>query len=319
MGARPNLCYEYNGVVSPHPSGWRLSKERLAELDAAGAIIWRNQKTPLRKSYLKDYKGKPVGSLWTDIPNAGGNERLGYDTQKPLALLRRIICAGSKEGDVVFDPFCGCATTLEAAQRLNRKWIGVDIAIHAIKRVAKVRLEERLQLLYGKDFSIEGVPRNLEGATDLWELDKYQFQKWCVEQVGGFVTTKKTADGGIDGRLYFQIPGASDLQSMILEVKGGKTVSIRDLRALGHVLDTSNSLLAGLIVLHPLSKRKLRNFQLEMAKAGHLEIDGLSYPRMQIRTVQQILDGNLFDSPTTRGKSTTGFLYNMEKFAELNA
>jgi len=105
-------------------------------------------------------------------------ERLGYATQKPLVLLERIITASTNEGDVVFDPFCGCATTLEAAHKLKRKWVGIDIAIHAIKRVAKVRLADRLRLVEGLDFTIEGVPRNLEGAKDLWERDKYHFQKW---------------------------------------------------------------------------------------------------------------------------------------------
>jgi site-specific DNA-methyltransferase (adenine-specific) len=105
----------------------------------------------------------------SDIQSIGSQakERLGYATQKPVVLLERIISASSNEGDVVFDPFCGCATTIEAAEKLGRKWIGVDIAIHAIKRVAQVRLEDRLGLREGRDFTIEGVPRTLEGAQDL--------------------------------------------------------------------------------------------------------------------------------------------------------
>ena len=157
---------------------------------------------------------------------------MGYDTQKPLALMERIIKASSNPGDVVLDPFCGCATTMEAAQRLDRQWIGIDIAIHAVKRVARVRLTERLGLIEGQDFMVEGVPRTVEGAQDLWERDKYHFQKWAVEQVDGFVTTKRSADGGIDGRVYFAVPHAQDLQSMVIEVKGGANPSIRDLRAL---------------------------------------------------------------------------------------
>ena len=314
MGARPNLCYEYNGVRNPHPSGWRISREKLAEMDKRGEIIWRYTKTergrrmgelrrtPLRKSYLENYKGKPIGSLWTDIPNASGNERLGYDTQKPLALLERIIQAGSNKGELVFDPFCGCATTLEAADKLGRRWIGIDIAIHAIKRVAKVRLEERLQLVEGEDFIIDGVPRSFEGAYDLWERDTYQFQKWCVEQVDGFVTTKRTADGGIDGRLYFSVPGERSLQSMVLEVKGGKNVNISHIRALGNVLDTSGAMMAGLIILHPLTERRQRNYQQAMAQVGDVEIDGALYPRMQMLTVQEIFEGKRFDTPDARGK-----------------
>ena len=126
MGDRPNLCYEYKGVVNPHPSGWRVSKEKLIEMDKAGYIIWREGKRPLRKAYAAEYKGKPIGSLWTDIPIAAGKERTGYPTQKPLALLNRIIKASSNEGDIVLDPFCGCATTCVAAEQLRRQWIGIE-------------------------------------------------------------------------------------------------------------------------------------------------------------------------------------------------
>ncbi len=132
-------------------------------------------------------------------------------------MLERIIKASSNEGDVVLDPFCGCATTLEAAHKLKRCWIGIDIAIHAVKRVARVRLQDRLGLQEDRDFTIEGIPRNTEGARDLWQRDKYHFQKWAVEQVDGFVTTKRTADGGVDGRLYFDVPDNPTLQSMVIE------------------------------------------------------------------------------------------------------
>ena len=118
-----------------------------------------------------------------------------------MALLERIIKASSNPGDVVFDPFCGCTTTLEAAHRLDRRWIGVDIAIHTVKRVAKIRLEDRLRLVEGTDFEIDGIPRNMEGAVELWSRNKHHFQKWAVEQVDGFVTTRRTGDSGIDGRL----------------------------------------------------------------------------------------------------------------------
>ena len=137
---------------------------------------------------------------------------MGYATQKPVALLERIISASSNPGDVVFDPFCGCATTIEAAHKLDRQWTGIDIAIHAIKRVARVRLEERLGLVEGQDFTIDGVPSTLKGTEDLWEKDKYRFQQWAVKQADGLVTTKRT--GGIDGRIYFAVPDARELQGM---------------------------------------------------------------------------------------------------------
>lgn len=248
-------------------------------------------------------EGKPLDSVWNiPILNSGAKERMGYATQKPLALLDRIIRASSNPGDVIFDPFCGCATTLEAAENLGRKWIGIDIAIHAIKRVARIRLGDRCHLVEGEDYEISGVPRNLEGAQDLWNRDKYHFQKWAVEEVDGFVTTRRTADGGVDGRLYFGLPGQKDLQSMAIEVKGGKNVGISVLRELRGVLENESAQMAGLIVMHPLGDAKLRNFQKFMAGAGDMEVLGKQYPRMQILTVPEILEGKRFDTPGAVGK-----------------
>ena len=233
---------------------------------------------------------------------AQAKERLGYATQKPMALLERIIATSSDPGDIVLDPFCGCATTMEAAQKLGRKWIGIDIAIHAVKRVARIRLNERLGLIEGDDYTIEGVPHTVEGAQDLWERDKYHFQKWAVEQVEGFVTTRRSADGGVDGRLYFAVPHARDLQSMVVEVKGGANVGINVLRELKGVLDYDNALMAGLIVMQPLGPTKQRNFDRFMGQAGMLEILGVEYPKMQILTVGEIFEGKRFKTPSIAGR-----------------
>ena len=233
--------------------------------------------------------------------NSNAKERLGYKTQKPVELLKRVIKASTNEGDVVFDPFCGCATTIEAAHKLGRKWIGIDIAIHAIKRVAKIRLQDRLQLAEGRDFEISGVPQTLEGAKDLWKRDKYHFQKWVVEEVDGFVTSKRTADGGIDGRLYFQTT-EPDLQSMVIEVKGGANVGIGVVRDLRGVLERDQAVMAGLIVLNNLGPIKLRNFHREMSVAGDFDMFSRKYPRMQILSVAEILEGRRFDTPGTAGQ-----------------
>ena len=243
---------------------------------------------------------------WTGIQqlNRSEKERLGYPTQKPLALLERIIRASSNEGDVVLDPFCGCATTLEAAEKLNRKWIGIDIAIHAIKRVAAVRLKDRCGLVEGKHYQITGIPQTLEGAIDLWERDRYHFQKWAVEEVEGFVTNRRSADGGIDGRLYFSIPNERKLQSMILEVKGGASVSINDLRALRGVLTGDDALLAGLIVMNPLGDRQARNFHQLMAEEGDLAVGDAVYPRMQMLSIPEILDGKRFKTPAVKARGS---------------
>ena len=302
MGERPNLAYEYKGYTPRW--GWRMEREKLEVLDADGRLVWSSSGRPYRKTYLAD--GQPASNLWADIPPALGGERMGYATQKPLALLERIISASTNPGDVVFDPFCGCATTMEAAHKLGRKWIGIDIAIHAIKRVATVRLRDRLKLKTGEDFTVEGVPRNLEGARDLWERDKYHFQKWAVEQVDGFVTTKRTGDGGVDGRLYFDVPGERELQSMAIEVKGGRNVTIADVRALRGVLENETAEMAGLIIMEPLGATKARNFRRFMAEAGDFEVDQHRnpYPRMQLLTVDDILEGKRFRTPGAVGRGS---------------
>jgi len=137
MGDRPNLCYKWRGFENPHPSGWRLSKERLEEEYQKGNIVITKNNKLERRKYMKDYSGEPIDNNWTDIPRAIGKENTGYPTQKPLALLRRIVEASSKPGDIVLDPFCGCATTCVAAQQLERKWIGIDIE----KKAAQVLID----------------------------------------------------------------------------------------------------------------------------------------------------------------------------------
>ena len=163
-------------------------------------------------------------------------------------------------------------------------------------------MQDRLGLVEGEDFTIDGVPRNVEGARDLWERDKYHFQKWAVEQVDGFVTTKRTADGGIDGRLYFALPDARDLRSMALEVKGGANVAIADVRALHSVLEHDEAAMAGLIVMDDPGPRKRANFARKMASAGDLAVLGRAYPRMQLLTVPEILAGKCFDTPSVVGR-----------------
>ena len=254
------------------------------------------------KKYMPHPDGTPVDDTW-DIPivNPMSEERIGYATQKPLKLLDRIIKASSNEGDVVLDPFCGCAPTIEAAHNLGRQWIGIDIAIHAIKRVSKTRLKDRLGLVEGRDYFIEGVPHTIEGALELWERGQDHFQQWAVGHVDGFVTNKKTADGGIDGRIYFTMSDTDkELSSMVLEVKGGKNVGIDSIRDLRGVLEREGEAvkMAGLIILRPLSQLKEDNFRREMAQAGDLDLNGVKYSRMQMLTIDDILAGKRFNTPS---------------------
>lgn len=305
-GPRPDSDsgkFEWRGAKPGPTRGWGYKLEQLEAWWEEGRIHTKKDGTPRTdglKVYLEDTAGKPLQNIWTDIsriPNTSA-ERMGYATQKPVALLERIIKASSNEGDVVFDPFCGCATTLEAAQKLDRRWIGIDIAIHAVKRVARVRLEDRLGLKENVDFKIEGVPHTLEGAQDLWRRDAYQFQKWAVEQIDGFVTTRKTADGGIDGRLYFSLPAQTELESMLLEVKGGKNVGIDVVRDLRGTLERENAHMAGLIIMEELGPQKFANFKREMGTAGSFEVLGVQYPRMQMLTISEIMEGKRFHTPS---------------------
>ena len=245
--------------------------------------------------------------VWTDIQalNPMSNERLGYPTQKPVALLKRIIESSCPEDDIILDPFCGYGTTICAAHELNRRWVGLDIAYHAIRRVVQNRLEDNYRLIEDKDYQINGIPNTLEEARDIWERDKYQFQRWVIEYIDGFVTNKSTGDGGVDGRLFFSNPNEKDLQTMVLEVKGGQNINIKDVRNLMGVMGREKLPMAGLIVLEDLPDRKKRNFLTEMASAGTLKIHGKHYPRMQLLTTKEILEGKRFYTPSI-AKLNTG-------------
>ena len=285
LGSHVNLIDERRQLTA-------YDRAKAAEEIASGdsdRIVYEDQENPDR----------PIDDVWHDIspPNARARESIKYPQQKPLALLERIIKASSSPGEQILDPFCGSATTLEAAQRLDRKWIGIDIALHVVTRVAKVRLEKRCALAEGTDFMLEGVPRTVEEAQQLWEKDKYQFQKWAIEKVGGFCTPKPMGSGDVDGRIYFNIPEETGLQSMLLEVHGGRRVNIRAFRGLKSILEHGDAQMTGLIVIEPISDRQQINFANFMAEEGNLDTNGVSYPRMQILWVEEILEGKQFHLP----------------------
>jgi DNA modification methylase len=244
------------------------------------------------RDYLDEKIGVALEDWWQiDIINQSSKERLGYPTQKPLALLEIIVKASSKENDIVFDPFCGCGTTVEAAIKNHRQWMGCDIAIHSIKLIQDTRIQK-----YGfnenEEYIIEGIPQSTEQAQYLFEQDPFQFQYWAVEKTGGFCSNKKTADKGIDGRIYFEADGT--LCSMVLSVKGGnvKPGDIRDLRG---VLERENATeLAGFICL----KEPTKAMTQEADAAGYYEYQGVKYPRIQILTIQDIFDNKKWYCPS---------------------
>ncbi len=246
-------------------------------------------------------KGVRENDVWQiPIINSQAKERLGYPTQKPIALLKRIILASSNEGDRVLDPFCGCATTIAAAHELNRRWIGVDIAYHAITKVVRSRLHDQYGLSENIAYEIDGIPKTREAAIDLWNRDSYQFQRWAVERADGFVSAQRAHDGGIDGRIYFHT-GGGKMGSMIVEVKGGAQVGIGVVRDLRGVMERDGCEMAGLIVREAPGDTQRRNFQREMGEAGFIEIDKRQFARMQLLTLDEVIRGRKFTTPFAEG------------------
>lgn len=167
LGSRPNLCYEWRGFRNPNPSGWTLSKKRLEEEYQKGNFVILDNGKLQRRKFLKDHRGIKLSDLWDDIKIATGRERTTYPTQKPLALLERIIKASSNKGDIVFDPFCGCATTLVAADRLQRNWAGIDISPKAVELVT-TRIKQD-QGLFQEITARKAIPER----TDVIQLKPY--------------------------------------------------------------------------------------------------------------------------------------------------
>src|SRR5437763_655294 len=236
------MMYEWKGHATP-TMGWRYSKETMAKLDAEGRIWYPKEKSkrPRLKRYLDEMPGRLMGTVWTDIfpINSQAQERLGYPTQKPQALLERIIQASSNPGDVVLDPFCGCGTTIAAAQKLGRQWIGIDVT-HLSIALQKYRLKDMFGLVEKKDYDVKGEPEDLPAAKQLAHDDRYQFQWWALSLIkarpvgdtGGGKQGKKGTDKGIDGIITFIDEADNKVKRVIVQVKSGhvKSGDIRDLR-----------------------------------------------------------------------------------------
>jgi site-specific DNA-methyltransferase (adenine-specific) len=258
--------------------------ERLDELDRIGLIYWPKGGHPRYKQFLSDAPGLVAQDVWTDIDaiNSQAQERLGYPTQKPVALLERIISASSNEGDLVLDPFCGCGTTVHAAQKLNRQWIGIDVTHLAIALVER-RLKESFP---GITYDVHGVPTDVAGARDLAERDKHQFQMWITAKIGAqpYKGGKKGMDRGIDGYLHFRDADKKP-QFAIISVKGGgiKSGDIRDLKG---TMEREKAALGLFLTLN----EPTREMERVAAATGIYETGGMKVPRLQILTAAQILD-----------------------------
>ena len=302
---RPNLTYVYKGH-EPHPNGWAVSRERMERLESEGRLQFpRKQGGRIQlKRYLDELPGMPLGDIWTDIPpvNAMAAERMGYPTQKPLPLLERMIKASSNPGDVVLDPFCGCGTAIAAAQKLGRRWMGIDIT-HLSVALQKYRLEA---MFPGIEIEVVGEPEDLGSARQLAQNDRYQFQWWALSLIrakplgankAGGKTGKKGADQGIDGVINF-FDGGSTPKRVMVQVKSGK-VSSRDIRDLVGTLDREKAAIGVFLTLEEPSAPMRK----EAVSAGYYRSPGWGrdFPRMQILTVEQLLHGAQVEMPPQHG------------------
>lgn len=287
--AKGNPYYEFLGVKRY----WRYSKEKMDKLYRQGRVIQtRPGAVPQYKRYLDEMPGVPVQNIWTDIPviNNRSNEKLGYPTQKPEALLERIIVASSNEGDVVLDPFCGCGTAIASAQKLKRHWIGIDIT-HLAVNLIKKRLRDEFGAGVQSTYEIIGEPVSIADAEVLAHQDPFQFQSWALGLVGARIATsaRKGADRGIDGRLYFHDDKSGKSKQIILSVKAGESVNVAHVRDLRGVIEREKAELGVLISMAEPTKAMVR----EAAEAGFYKspIAGERFPRIQILTIEQLLQG----------------------------
>lgn len=272
---------------------WKYTIERLDELDAENRIYWPKGGSgwPQYKRYRDELQGLAVSDIWDDIDklNPRSAERLGYPTQKPVALLERIIAASTQPGDVVLDPFCGCGTTVDAAEKLGRKWIGIDITYIAVDLIIK-----RLIHTYGVEImqaiDVDGIPRDVEGAQALFERNPFDFERWAVSQINAQPNEKQVGDKGIDGVARFTLDGTlKNLGRVLVSVKGGKTINPSMVRDLAGTIEQHKAELGVLITQQPPTAGMID----AVNKSGIYThpANGDTFPKVQIITTAQLLDG----------------------------
>jgi hypothetical protein len=272
---------------------WRYSKEKMLRLRKEGRIVQTKPgAVPRYKRYLDEVPGAPVTDVWTDIPPVQGRSRefLGYPTQKPVRLLERILEASTEKGAVVLDPFCGCGTTVVAAQRMKRRWVGIDITFLAIA-LMKHRLYGEFRLEESKHYQVIGEPVSVAEAQALAVRDRFQFQVWALGLVGARPRDpKRGRDYGIDGRVFFHDGPieAPEMRTILVQVKSGRT-GAKDIRDLRGTMEREGAAIAVLIALHEATTAMLE----EAEKAGSYfsELYGKSYPRIQVLSVHELLEG----------------------------
>ena len=293
----PGLLYEWYGKLPAPTRTWAVRREIMEKYEEEGRLRYTRTGTPTLIQYADEMPGVPLQNIWADIPpvNPQAIERLGYPTQKPLALLERIIQASSNEGDVVLDPFCGCGTAIAAAQKLNRQWIGIDIT-HLAVALMKNRLKTAFNILPGQDYHVVGEPVDAGSARALAEQDRFQFEFWAMSLLEAFPREQKKrgADQGVDGVVYFIDGPKRAMHKAVVQVKSGKVSSplIRDLKG---TVEREKASMGLFITLEP----PTRAMTTEANSAGlyHSDLWQKDYPKIQIRTVEELLQGNGFQMP----------------------
>lgn len=285
---KPKEGWEYKAVRPYTGRYWAYSQENMRRFVAEDRIRHTFGGMPEYKRFLDEMPGVPLQDVWTDMPpiHSQAAERLGYPTQKPEALLERIINASSNEGDVVLDPFCGCGTTINVAERLRRRWIGIDIT-----HLAVALIQSRLRDTFGtelSDFKVHGTPQDAASAEALALQDRYQFQWWALSLIDARPAQdkKKGKDTGIDGYIRFLEREGEPARTVIVQVKSGK-VSSRDIRDLVGVIDREKAVIGVFITLQP----PTRDMTKEAVSAGFYNSAWGSFPRLQILTIEDLLSG----------------------------
>lgn len=284
-----DVDFEWHGVRPYKGRHWAYSREKLDAMYAAGRIEFRSTGMPVYKRYLDEQPGVPLQDIWTDVRlTSSDKERLGYPTQKPVTLLERIIRSSSNPGDIVLDPFCGCGTTVDAAEKLDRRWIGVDITTLAIDLIIA-----RLRHTYGESiqetYETLGVPKDLAGAQALFQRSPFEFERWCVMLVDGQPNERQVGDRGVDGVIRIPIDAKGNSHRVIVSVKGGQSVApafVRDL--IGTV--QSQKAAMGLLICMKSPTQAMRD---AASHAGYYTypVNGQTYPKAQIFTIAELLRG----------------------------
>jgi DNA modification methylase len=289
-----DTLYEWHGRHPPKNRFWAYSIGNMRKFEESGRLHYGRSGIPRYKRYLDEMPGVPLQDLWTDISpiNSQAAERLGYPTQKPVTLLERIIASSSNIGDVVLDPFCGCGTTVAAAQKLERRWIGIDIT-HIALGIIKARLFSDYG--DGVEYTTRFEPEEATDARELARTDPHQFEYWALGLVGAQrAVHHRGPDKGVDGRMYLR-DGQGGHYQILFSVKSGR-LKPDDIRALGHVVNRENAEMGVLITMNPPSQQ----MRADAASAGLHDTPWGRFPRLQIITIEELLQGKKLQRPYLR-------------------